>query len=222
MATCTHAIETDTTLTQTSYVSGAFTPAAADLLLVFVTSNATVAVGTMTDSQGIGFTKVTSAVYEASINTIYLFVANGPAAASSMTVTFDCTGDAAGGNIIQVVRVSGMLKFGLDAILQTAKQENQAAAGTPAPAFAASAKTGNPTLGVVGLSDNPAAMTPPTSWTEQSDAGYNTPVTGAEYVTRNSGFTGTTITWGSATSAVFGDIIVELDTDPPLMSQGIM
>src|SRR5262249_36569936 len=83
---------------------------------------------------------------------------------------------------------------------------------TPAPVFGASALTGNVTLGAVFNANNPAAMTPPTSWTEQNDTGYNTPTTGQEYVSRDSGFTGTTITWGNASGSAFSAITVELDT----------
>lgn len=214
-ATVTHAVSTADNGNGTSYVSGAFTPVAGDLLVVFVTATGTVATGTMTDSQGLGFTKVTSALKNTSADTIYFFVSNNTAAASSMTVTFNCTGDAATGATTQVARIAGMSRKGLSAILQTAKQENQAASGTPAPAFAAAAHTGNPTLGVVGNSTNPATMTPPTSWTEQNDTGHTLPTDGSEYVSRDSGFTGTTITWGSTSASAFGDIIVELDTTTP-------
>jgi len=217
-ATTFHAISTASTSNATSYASGAFTPAANDLLVAFVTASGTIATGTMTDSQNLGFVKVTSALKNSSADTIYLFVAKNLANAKSMTVTFDCTGDAATGAIIQVVRISGMNRTGLNAILQFAMQENQAAAGTPAPAFGAAAQTGNPTLGVVGNSTNPATMTAPTGWTENDDAGYITPTTGAEYVVRDSGFTGTTVTWGSTSASAFGAVIVELDTTTPSFS----
>jgi hypothetical protein len=55
-------------------------------------------------------------------------------------------------------------------------------------------------------------MTPPTSWTEDSDNGYSTPTAGQESVSRVSGFTGTTVTWGGTSATAFGDIIVEIDT----------
>ena len=215
MATVAHLNSTASSSNTTSYASTAFTPLANDLLVVFVTASGTVAAGTMTDSQSLGFTKITSALKNASADTIYLFIANALAAASSMTVTFDCTGDAATGADIQVAGVASMTRTGSIASLQTAKQENQASGGTPAPSFAASAQTGNPTLGVVGNSTNPAGMTTPTNWIERDDTGHNTPTTGAEYVSRDSGFTGTTITWGSTSASAFGDIIVELDTTAP-------
>lgn len=212
MATVTHGITTSNTANTTSYTSGSFTPALNDLLLVFVEAGGTVAIGSMTDSQGLGFTKVTSAIYDTNTQTVYCFVANNLAAASAMTVTFDCTGDPSTGVVICVARIAGMTRTNLSAIRQSAVENNLAAATVPAPVFAASALTGNPTLGAVGNNSNPAAITEPTSWTEQADAGVVTPDRGLEYVSRNSGFTGTTITWGSAGATVKGDIIVELDT----------
>jgi len=210
-ATTTHAISTASTSNATSYASGSFTPAAGDLLIATVTASGTIAAGTMTDTQALGFTRVATALKNTSADTIYVFVALHFAAASSMTVTFNCTGDSATGAVIQIVRVSGMSRRGIGAIRQFAVQANQAAGGTPAPAFTAAALTGNPTIGVVGNSTSPATLTAPTGWTELDDTGYATPTTGAEYVTRNSGFTGTTITWGSTSASAFGDIILELD-----------
>ena len=211
MATVTHAISTASTAGGTSYASGAFTPAADDLLVAFVFATSTVATGTMTDSQSLGFTKVTSAVKGGTAHTLYAFVANALAAASSMTVTFDCTGDPASGAIVQVARIAGMSKTGLTAILQSAKLENQSAGGTPTATFPASALTGNPTLGAVGNGTNPATVTNPSGWTERADAGYSVPDAGQEYVSRDSGFTGTVITWGSTSASTFCDLIVELD-----------
>lgn len=213
-STVTHRISTASTTGGTSLVSGAFTPAAGELLIAFVTASGTTGTGSMTDAQNLGWSLITSVLKNSSADTIYAFVSNHTAAASSMTVTFTDTA-ASTGYVIQVAGVSGMTRTGLGAILQKATQANQAAAGTPALAFASAVQTGNPTLGVVGNSTNVAGMTPPTSWTEQNDTGFATPTTGAEYVSRDSGFTGTTVTWGSTSASAFGDIIVELDTSAP-------
>lgn len=224
-ATVTHRMATASSSNTTSYASGAFTPATGELLVAFVVASGTVATGTMTDSQSLGFTKITSALKASSADTIYAFVSNNQATASSMTVTFDCTGDAATGAIIFVASVSGILKVGTSAVLQSAIQENQAAAGTPAPAFSNPTRTGNPTLGCIGNASNPAGITPPTNWTEDAagDTGYNTPPTGGEYAFRNSGFNGTTITWGGTSASAFGAIILEIDASQPrgLLTLGV-
>lgn len=220
MATCTHAVTTASTSNVASYASGSFTPAAGDLLIGFVRAGATAAVApsaSMITSLGIPFSLVRRQTFRTSLDSLYAFVSNGLVVASAQTVTFTCTGDAADGTVIFVCRVSGMTRTGLDAILQSAGQDNQAAAGTPAPAFSSSASTGNVTMGMVGNSTNPATMTAPTNWTERADSGYATPTSGAEYVTRDSGFTGTTITWGGISASAFGSLILELDTTVPVL-----
>lgn len=227
MASVTHRNSTASTANASSYASGSFTPAAGELLGVFVTTSATIAGGTMIDSQGLGFSLVCKALKATSLDTLYFFVANKLAAASSMTVTFECTGDAATSANIQVWGISSMTRTGYDAVRQFKVTNNGAAAGTPAATFDASCLTGNPTLGVVGNASNPAAMTPPTNWTEQNDTGIDTPNTGSEYVSRDSGFTGTTITWGGTSATAFGVIIAEMDTsavgaEPQFKSLGTM
>lgn len=210
-ATLTAAVASEVTTNTTSYASGSFTPAAGDLLVVLVLASDTVAAGTVSNSEGLTFTKVTSALKNSSADTLYVFVADSASNGNAQTCTFDCTGDAATGCAIAVLRIAGMAKFGASAVRQSAKQENQAA-GTPAPAFSVAALTSNPCLCFMGNSTNTATMTRPDSnWTEQRDNGFNTPTTGYEYCTRPSGFTGTTITWGSASATAFGAIIVEFD-----------
>jgi hypothetical protein len=213
VATVTHAVTMADTSNLTAYTTGAFTPAASDLLVAGVGAANTIAAGTMTDSQGLGFTKITSGLFMGSADTYYFFVANALAAASSMTVTFDCTGDAASGVNFFVSRVAGMTATGSAAVRQTAKDENGTGSNNPCVSqFASACLTANPTLGYVFNGNNPAAQTPPTNWTEQADTGFATPSRGGEYISRDSGFTGTQIQWGSIGSATYGALIVELDT----------
>jgi hypothetical protein len=215
MATVTHRISTAATTNVSSYASGAFTPAVGDLLVAFVVSTDTVAAGTMTGTgAGQSFTKVGSYTKAATAaGTIYCFVSNIlTTVAASQTVTFDCTGDAATGAVIQVFSISGMTRTALNGAVRQFNGVSNQAAGTPAPAFSSAALTGNVCAGVVGNATNPATMTAPGSWTEGNDTGYATPTTGAEYIYRNSGFTGTTVTWGSASATGYGAMIVEFDT----------
>lgn len=213
MAACTHAAGTADT-GNTPNTSGAFVPVNGDLLIAFVVASDTVsATATLTSSVGLTFTQFLKAAFRGGVDSIYGFVANALVSnTASQTVTFDAA-DAATGTIIFVCRVSGMTKTGLTAVRQSAKQDNQGV-GTPAPAFSASALTGNPTLGVIGNSTASLALTPPTGWTEPAggETSYTTPSTGGEYVFRDSGFTNSTITWGSASLSAFGSMIVELDT----------
>jgi hypothetical protein len=212
-ATITHRIGTADT-GATPNTSGAFTPAVNDLLVASVTASGTVqATATLTNSAGTTFTQFGRVAYATDVNSIYFFVANSlVTSATSQTVTFNSASDPATGTIIMVASVAGMSRTGTSAILQTAAQNNQAAGGTPAPTFASAVNTNNPTIGVVGNNSSPAGMTTPSSWVEQNDTGFSTPTTGQEYVSKNNGFTGTTITWGSTSATVFGSGIVELDT----------
>lgn len=211
--TVTHRVGTGSSNNVTSYASGSFTPAASELLGAFVMASGTVATGTMTDSQGLGFTKVTSALKNASADTVYLFIANNLAANSSMTVTFDCTGDAATGAIIEVFGVSSMTKTGLTAIRASKVQNNLGTGGTPnVGTFPQAALTTNPTVGAVGAAGTSPIVTEPTGWTELDDStAFTTPAGTMEYVGRNSGFTGTSIQWGSTVATGSGAIIAELD-----------
>jgi hypothetical protein len=214
-AAVTHAITTKSTSDGTSYTSGSFTPAANDLIVVTVYASGTAvanAPGTMTDSQGLGFTRITSAT--GAPNSVYAFIANGLSTASSMTVTFNATGDDATGAIITVWRVAGMSRTGQSASKQAKTSVNGNAGGTPSVTFSTDCDANNPTIGFVGNASNPAGLTSPSAWTEPAgaDVGYDSPIRGAEGVFRDSGFTGTTIKWVSASATAWHVVAVELDT----------
>jgi len=217
MPTTTFRVGTPSTSNTANYASGSFAPAVGDLLVVFAvfTGNAgAVSTASVTESVGqTGFSRIDSALFTASANAVMAFVANSfSSSTASRTVTFHTNGGNATGCTVIVYSISGMLRTGLDAIRQDAEQPNLAAGTTPAPVFTNACLTGNVTLGVVGNTSNPATITPPTSWTEDLDTGYSTPTCGAESVHRDSGFTGTTITWGSAGSTGKGVITLELDS----------
>ena len=189
------------------------TPADGDLLVVFVVVAAnTQSAPTMTDDNGSGtYTLVATALKNSSADIMSVFVRDKILTNATSTVITAVTGSNTAGELV-VVAVQGMAKAGAAAILQSKALANQAAGGTPAPAFTSSALTGNVTLGAVGNGTNPATLTAPTNWTEQQDVGQASPTTGLEVVTRDSGFTGTTITWGSTSASAFAALIVELDT----------
>ena len=135
----------------------------------------------------------------------------------SHTLTFDVTGDNGTACLGVIYSVAGMLRTGPSgAVRQAAKQDNQAAA-TPAPAFTANALTGNPCYGAIFNATSPAGLAPPTGWTENASAdhGQSSPTCGQESAYIDSGFTGTTVTWGSASASAFCSLICELDTTAP-------
>ena len=216
MATCTHAIGTADT-GATPNTSGAFTPAVGDLLVAFVVASGTIDAfpNNLVGSTGMVFEDIISATYAAG-GLLYAFVSTTlVSSATSQTVTFN-PADGATGTIIYVCRVAGMSRTGTDAVRQSRNQDLGTAATTPAPVFLSAALTSNPVLGCVGNSTNPAGMTPPSGWTEgTADLGYANPTTGGEYAFINSGFTGTTVTWGSTSASIFGAVILELDSSVP-------
>ena len=192
------------------------TPAVGDLCVVFVVvSENTNASPTVTDnnSDASTYTLITTALKATSVDIVSVFVRDKLFSNTTSTIITANTGSNTSGELT-AVHLTGMSKTGITAVRQFAKQENQAAGGTPAPAFSSAALTGNMTLGAVGNDTNVAGLTTPAGWTEQADVGQNTPAVGLETVTRDSGFTGTTITWGSTSASAFASIILELDNNP--------
>lgn len=212
MASWTHAVATASTSNVEIYTSGSFTPAEGDLLVVVISISGTTApfLGPVTTSTGITF----SYVGEATPRTL-VFVANSlvPASPSAMTAQWDGTGDSGTGCTIIVARLAGMTRTGLSAVRQFKTQNSGTSGTTPSVVLDAACLTGNPTVAAVGIGGvNPAAITEPSGWTEQADTGFASPAVGQEYATRDSGFTGTTVTWGSTAGGSFGAIVVEFDT----------
>lgn len=223
MATVTHRIATASTLAG-PWTSGAFTPAAGELLVVLVgvTLAATVEPVGLVSSVGLPFVRVGPeiAAKSNSIDKLAVYVAMEPATAVSQTVTFSSTPNG-NGCVIFVAGVSGMARFGIPAVRQIGVQHNQAAGATPTITFRQTTLTGNPILGAVFNQTNPAGITPPTSFTEDAtgDTGYATPTTGMEYAFRSSGHTATTVVWGSTYISAGCAVALELDTDAvPVLS----
>lgn len=213
MATVTAVAGTASTTGGNTLASSAFTPVAGDLLAVFVLATTSVTVATLISSiSGVTFTRITSSVKATSADTLTFFIANNFTTAASQTVTAGNLGAGCTGAIIMILRVATMTRTGQDAVRQSAIQSNGAAAGTPAPVFGVACLTGNAEVGAVGNATSPATMTAPSTWTEGTDVGYATPTTGGESVFINSGFTGTTVTWGSTSASAFCDIVAELNT----------
>lgn len=210
-ATVTHEVATADT-GSTPNTSGAFTPASGDLLVVWATCTGTLeATATLNSSiSGFTFTQFDTEVYSTN-DRIFGFVSDSLVSdTSSQTVEITIPADQCSGSNIVVEAIAGMSRDGLDAIKQS---NNTSSAGPSAPAvtFGASVLTGNVTLGAVMLNANPATVTEPSGWTESADIGHATPTKGMQTSYRNSGFTGTTITWGSSETD-WAAIIVELDT----------
>lgn len=190
------------------------TPAVNNLIVVIGGSSFdTIGNMSVTDNQGGTYTLVGSATKRTSGDAVGIWVRTSLVAAAVSTIYTLSTGGANDGSGLVVLAISGMTKTGATAARQFAKQDNQAAA-TPAPTFAASCLSSSVIIGAVYNATNPATMTPPASYTELHDVGYLTSTNGLEVASRNNGETGNVITWGSASASAFCSMAVELDTSP--------
>lgn len=217
-ATVTHSVATTDT-TNTPNTSASFTPAANDILVVGVCMSGTVdAAPTLTSSVGgQSFALIEETPFGASdAHRLYVFVANVLSTNVAQTVTADAP-DTGTGTAIMVEAITGVTRTGTDAIRQHGEDPSNSSGQTPTVVFGGSALTGNPTIGFVcNTTVTAATVTEPSGWTEQADTGFATPDIGAEVVTRNSGFTSTTITWGSTFGSNGAAAAVEVDTSSNL------
>lgn len=195
----------------TSNRTATITPAVGDLFVVFCNASGnTNSAPTCSDNNGGTYSLVGTAAKNSSADMMSCFVRDSLLPNTTSTVVTVATGSNTAAEIV-IVAVSGMAKSSSGAVRQSGKQANQAASTTPAPALPASALTVNVTLGAVGNTTTPATMTSPSGWTERQDVGQSTPSTGLEVVSRDSGFTGTTVTWGSTSGSAYASFVVELD-----------
>lgn len=209
MATLTSATIYASTSNLEVHTSAAFTPAANDLLVVVIRNSGTALTPIVSSSDGISFVETLLGS-----STQSYAVAEQLTNAVSQTVSVDWTGDATTGATFEVIRISGMSRVGLNAVRQESRASGVAAV-TPTVDFGVAALTDNPIIAMLGNANNPAGVTPPTNWTESADTGYNTPTNGLETGFRNSGFTGTTVTWGSSSASDWRVAIFEFDTTVP-------
>jgi hypothetical protein len=203
------------------------TPAVGDLIIVIAPATG-VATSVVTDNQtpagvynkiNANFTGFSTAGdLSAWVRTAYI------TAASSTTWTVTQTSSTGGG--LCVLRISGMSTAGIGAIRGCGGQTAGTLGTTPAPVLlrrsanvysgTQAALTTNVIIGAVCNGTNGATtVTPPASYTEHFDNGYNVPATGFEVCSINSGITASTITFGSTTATAFASIAIELECSVP-------
>lgn len=192
-----------------------FTPLADSLLIVCFGASGTSAppVASITDNRSGTYALVTSATFTISSNAFYAAVAirNSVTTNVSHIVTMTQTGDTGGGLSVVEYGWGGLTRVGTSAGRQFGGQSDQAASTTPAPGFSVAALTGNPCITFIVSGTNGPGITGPTGWAAAENAGYNSPTTGIESFTRDSGFTGTTVTWGGTSATKYASIALELD-----------
>jgi len=222
MATATFGTGLYSSANTATYDSTTYTPAAGDLLVVYfhISGTANPNLYVSSDTRGLGFVKVADTTFTSAgaAGRGALFVAARFAPALSEIITCNTSSDNGTGAAVLVWAISGMGRTGSDAVRQVAL-ENSHAAGTPAPTFPINALTDNLILGFVGDEGGaPPHWTPPSGFTEPAsgEGNFTAPAVSAETCNRDSGFTGTTVTWGNASTGVFSSLIAEFDTTPAL------
>ncbi len=185
------------------------TPAADTLGVVFCTvANNSNSAPTCSDDQGGAYDLIDIAEWNDGTECrLSCFVRTTLFTNVSTTVTVATGSNDAG--VVELLTFDGMTRTGTSAVRSKGKQEDQTSS-TPAPALNQACLTGNMTVGCVGAG-SAGSITEPTSWLESNDKAVSTPTTRQETVIRNSGFTGTTVTWGASVSAPYASMILELD-----------
>lgn len=188
------------------------TPSVNDLIVIVVANTGNAVSVPPTDNNSSGtYTQVSSSVKASSADRMTIYIRDTLITSASSTTFTNAAGTTTGGGLA-VLKVTGMTLTSAAAVVQVAGQSN-VASGTPAPVFGAAPLTTNPVIGAVFNATNPATMTPRTSFTELADVGYATPTTGLEVMSRNSGETSTTQTWGSASGSAFCSNAIELNAN---------
>lgn len=213
---------TTSTSNASTYATTSFTPVQGDLLVVLAAVSGTVtptSPACTASANGITFTRIGSNVGVNSADLLFIFVANQlvGASPSSMTCTVDVTGDAGTGCAEFVLAAVGMEATGSAAVRQNASSANQAGPSSPTVTFSNPTRPNNPIVGLFGTeAANPAAVTPPAGWFEDSgaDTGFNNPTFGAEYTYVNNGVATLSVVWGSSMST-YGAFAIELAAPPP-------
>ena len=193
------------------------TTVAGDYLIAFTghTGAAIILDHAVTDDQGGTWYRVTSfQTNTATLGHINVWVRTKLVVTGASTIVTSTPGGTSNGGGLNVFAVAGMLRPGVEGIRQVAWQGLKNAA-TPAPVFASAPLTENMIIGFMVSGDNPAAVTERANFTERQDTGYNVPAYGMESMTRNSGETSATQTWGGTTVSQFGAVVVELDASAP-------
>lgn len=188
------------------------TPAAGDMIVV-VTAQTGFTAASVADNNSAGhgtYTSIVSALKSTSADQLAAFVRADPIrSATSTTFTATQTGSTGGG--LAVLKITGATISGAAFVRNTGSQANQAA-GTPAVPMGSAVLTTNAVVAAFLDTTNAApTLTAPAGFSAAIvNTNYNTPATGFQINTANSGVTSSTFTWGTAAPSAFCDIGFEL------------
>ncbi len=190
------------------------TPAVGDMIFIVTAHSGYTGSTAPTDNNTDGggtYSLVNSALKNVSADIVQVWKRDRPIGVAASTVFTHAPGTTTGGGLV-VIKSAGGNKSGAAAVVKSAASANQAAGGTPTVAMGSAISTNNAVLGVVFNTSNLTTnVTERSGFTEIVDAGYATPSSGLEVMTRNSGETGSSIAWGSTTATAYGAIVVEID-----------
>jgi hypothetical protein len=180
-----------------------------DLLVIIGSFSGVIsATPTASDDAGGTYTRINVAGWTVgSVNGLAAFVRN-ELVASDATITVTVQASNTAGEI-HAHAFAGVGIAGITAIRSSGFLAEQAGGTTPAPVLNQSALTTNPTIAAVASADT--TTEPPASWTERLDTSQVTPTTALETCTRDSGFTGTTITFGATQGTVYACCALEIN-----------
>lgn len=195
------------------------TPTASDLIVVVAAASGTSGTNAATtavsdnNTDGLGtYTSIADSGSGGSPRTT-IWIRNNLVGSATSTV-FTATQASSNGGGLEVFRVTSMTRTGSGAARGFGTGSG-ASSTTPAVTLQQAALTGNPLISNVTNGTSPGGVTAPASWTRTNDTGYSTPATGLDDADIASGFTGSTITWGSTSASAWVSAGVELDTSAP-------
>lgn len=207
---------------QGTYDSVSFTPTAGRLVVALVNitlTNIDGTFGVLSGGSGISsFALAGRAFNSANGHSSYIWVAEQFVGTPAATVLrANVSADPGTGFYFAVVEVDSMFRTGADAIRQVAEINDGPGASAPVFDFGVgnNVLTGNPTLGVLGNISS-GGLSVPVGWTEPVgyDLTFGSPTYGSHIIYRDSGFTGTTVTYPSNETAHQG-VMIELDRSDP-------
>lgn len=203
------AVATGTTATAGN-VTATITPALKDLFVVFAFAAGTGVGATLTDNNtnlgDVGaYTLAQSVTFGGS--KLHAYVRNSLLRGTTSTiVTFD-PGASSTAAALAVIAI-GSQNVAMPAA-QLQGQTATGAAGVATVTLPTSSQTEDLTLIALANTTNPPGLTAPAGWTNRSNIGAAGPI-GLIAATRDSGFTGTAITWGTNPVTTWGSIALEI------------
>ena len=190
------------------------TPAVGDLIIIFVQVSGDTTWSSPTDDNSSGtYSLIGVSLDDSSGRYGAVYVRESRIASGASTVFSLANPGTDTGGGLAVVKVTGMSRAGSSAVRQY-KQDVQTTitVGFPATGSWTSARlTGNPTIGFLLVPYATPGVDPTSSFTELLETGYGSPNTGIEIQSRNSGDTGSTLTWGTEINSSWSVMGVELD-----------